>query len=179
MSPILGIIASQDYVRIPPSSYESIATATPSGVTSVTFSSIPSTYTSLQIRGIAATSADAVFYLRFNGDTGSNYSRHSLYGGSTTGLSFGDANVTEIGQIRASDTAGIYSGSIIDIHDYASTTRNKTVRLLTGCDFNGTGIIMMSSGNWRNTDAVTSVTLRSDSNFSSGTVFSLYGIKGA
>lgn len=160
--------------------FESIATVTGNGsATSLTFSSIPGTYQHLQIRGIARTTADTVFYLRFNSDTGANYSRHSLYGDGATAASFGGGNETEIGQIRASDTAERYSGSIIDIHDYASTTKNKTVRIFTGCDFNGSGIVMLSSGAWRNTNAVTSITLRCDTAFDSSSTFALYGIKGA
>jgi len=183
MSPILDSIGSVKAYGwgkvLSLTSFESIATATGNGsATSLTFSSIPGTYQHLQIRGIAKTAADTVFYLRFNSDTGTNYSRHSLYGNGTTAAAFGDASVTEIGQIRASDTADRYSGSIIDIHDYVSTTKNKTVRILTGCDFNGSGIVMMSSGAWLNTSAVTSITLRCDTAFDSNSTFAL-GIKGA
>jgi hypothetical protein len=86
MSPILGIVASQNYVRTPPSSFESIATATGTGSSAtITFSSIPSTYQHLQIRGIArATSGGETepidLRLYFNGLTTGIYSSHALYG---------------------------------------------------------------------------------------------------
>lgn len=178
--PILGVIASGISGNLYSASYESIATVTGNGsATSLTFSSISATYQHLQIRGIAKTASDTVFYLRFNADTGSNYSRHSLYGNGTTAATLGDANMTEIGQIRASTTTSIYSGSVIDILDYKDTNKYKTVRLLTGCDFNGSGIVMLSSGSWRNTNAITSITLRCDTAFDSNSTFALYGIKGA
>jgi hypothetical protein len=70
---------------------------------------------------------------------------------------------------------------IIDIHDYASTTKNKTVRSFFGHDRNGAGSVYLYSGLWMNTGAITSLSL-GQANFSgtfdTGTVASLYGIKG-
>jgi hypothetical protein len=84
VSPILGIYASQisGHLFAPSGAYDSIATATFTGsALSVTFSSIPSTYTHLQIRGLARTpSGNDQIDLRFNGDSGNNYSMHGLSG---------------------------------------------------------------------------------------------------
>ena len=87
MSPILGIIASQDYTRVT-NSYESIATVTVgSPVSSITFSSIPATYTHLQIRGIIRNNAnvggDAASF-RFNSDSSSSYTEHYVAGNGAT-----------------------------------------------------------------------------------------------
>jgi hypothetical protein len=192
MSPILGIVASQNYVRTPPSSFESIATATASGVSSVTFSSIPSTYASLQIRILgrntaAATSARSA-KLRFNSDSATNYNAyHSLFGdGSTVSAeSFGtvtDTNGFAVYCFTSSDTdfASAFGVAIIDIHDYASTTKNKTVRVIGGSDRNGWGRMVLNSFFWNQTSAINSITLNTDgSNWASGSTFSLYGIKGS
>jgi len=164
-------------------SYESIATATPSGTGTVTFSSIPSTYASLQIRFSLLTSSSGwSSYLRLNGDTGSNYVYHYIAG---TGAAVSAAGVTANSSI---DFSSLNSGSnttnpsvgIIDIHDYASTTKNKVIRDFAGIDKNGSGDVNLISGLWLNTAAITSVTLTVPvATFSSGTTFSLYGIKGA
>jgi len=89
MSPILGILASANYARST-NSYFSIATTTLSSTaSSVTFSSIPSGYTSLQIRAMYKDVTNqgqwCQYNLRFNSDTGSNYWTHYLAGdGSAT-----------------------------------------------------------------------------------------------
>ena len=193
MSPILGIWASQNYSRYSlPTSFESIATTTvgSGGSSSITFSSIPSTYTHLQIRCIArddrtgAADSDNIG-IRFNSDTGSNYSWHQLYGtGSSVGAG-GSANQTycfaAFFTTVTGSNANVFAAGIIDILDYADTNKYKTTRHLGGFDNNGNGASAMSSGSWRNTSAVTSITLipTNASNFTQNSQFALYGIKGA
>lgn len=177
--------ASNSVTPVVPSSYESIATYTVSGssTSSFTFSSIPSTYRSLQIRGIARTGGNDTLWMRLNGDTGTNYSGHALKGASdgTVGTD-ANANANKINPIAwAVGTASMWGASIIDIDDYTSTTRNKTIRAFFGADNNastGAGYIYVASGNWRSTSAVDSVTIASDSILTAGTTFALYGIKG-
>ena len=183
MTPILGIMASSiSGSKISTTAYESIASSSPSGVSTVTFSSIPGTYTSLQLRfnGLVST-AGGGFYLRFNSDTGSNYAAHGLRGNGSAASSFGQ---TALGYIYAygsgSGTVATYPNvGIVDIHNYAITTQNKTVRVLSGADANGSGTLELDSGLWLNTNAITSITIFSDYNWNSGSVISLYGIKGA
>ena len=165
-----------------PSSYESIASATTGSAGVITFSSIPSTYKHLQIRYFALCNPADAAYMRFNGDTANNYSWHYLEGtGSATGAA-GYANQPNMGITPPSTGITTTYGTvgIIDIHDYLSTTNNKTVRTFTGLDVNNIqGNISLNSGLWRNTTAVTSITiLTSGSSFSSGSTFALYGIKG-
>lgn len=175
-----------------PYAYESIATATATGSeTSITFSSIPSTYTSLQVRILGRNSAaatDASFaQMQVNGDTGTNYSLHELWGnGSTvTASGSGSQSYMQYGTIvRNNATSGIFGVSIIDIHDYASTSRNKTFRMFTGNDRNGSGILALFSGVWLSTSAITSLTFFPNNvggtqTFIAGSNFALYGIKGA
>ena len=64
-----------------PSSYESIASATGTGSSkTITFSSIPSTYASLQIRINGFTSSSDNWNIRINGDSGTNYTTHYIVG---------------------------------------------------------------------------------------------------
>ena len=169
-----------------PSSYESIATASPSGVSTFTLSSIPATYSSLQIRGIGRSARAAAFdtmNIRINGDTGSNYSYHALYGNgaSATAAGYATATAGEWGNIPAATaTASAFGATIIDILDYASTTKYKTIRIFTGDDRNGGGLSYLGSVLWQSTSAITSVTMFSSTsnNYSSGSTFALYGIKG-
>lgn len=184
MSPILGIIASQDYVRIPPSSYESIATATPTSGNSVTFSSIPNTYKSLQVRiSTVFASNNNDVSARLNGDSTQIYTRHRLYGDGSTASS--DGNPTGVGLTGAALFGAAIGGSttfpttvIMDLQDYASTTKYKTFRSFSGVDRNGSGEVNLISSLWTSTAAVTSLEIYSGANFATGTTISLYGIKG-
>ena len=169
-------------------SYESIQTVSvgAGGQSTISFTVIPSTYKHLQIRtmGRSAT-ADSQdnTYIRFNSDTGSNYSWHYLLGdGSSAGASAA-APASQIisGRLSAANAqASVYGVSVVDILDYADTNKYKTTRTLTGVDLNGSGNIWLWSGNWRNTSAITTVTLTtaSGANFAQYSSFALYGIKG-
>ena len=170
-----------------PGSYESIATATPAGTSTFTFSSIPSTYQHLQIR-YTARDARAVginsFNMNFNGDTGSNYMRfHILAGdGATATASAGTTSHTTIlagYEAAASAAANIFGTGIIDILDYANTNKNKTTRNLCGTDLNGSGEVDFMSGLWMSTAAISSITLTvgTSANWSTGSTFALYGIR--
>jgi hypothetical protein len=180
--PILGIFASAQQGALAVGDYESIATATFTGsALSVTFSSIPSTYQHLQIRGLARTpGGNDQIDLRFNGDSGTNYSMHGLSanGASVSGEGYGTQNRIFNANSPVSDS-DVYCISVIDILDYANTNKNTTVRTLQGRDTNGTGVIALNSGAWYNTAAVTSITLAARTyNPTSISSFALYGIKG-
>jgi len=177
--------------------FESIASATGTGSSNeITFSSIVGTYKHLQIRAIARTTNTSTsagrLDIRFNGDTGSNYTIHNLTGDPSSGTPVtaeGYASQTEL-EIRGMGSAGgsmlsnTMAVHIIDIHDYSSTTRNKTMRAFSGIDDNDTNQMSrvgLHSGVWMNTSAITSITLRNPSggSWSTQTQFALYGIKGA
>jgi len=166
-----------------PSSFESIATVTATSGTSVTLSSIPSTYQHLQIRWQAARngSSNGQLNMRINGDTGANYAYHAVYGDGATVTALGGASDTRIqylGFVRGS-SFDYKARGVIDLHDYASTTKNKTVRNFAGVDTNGAGTMWLTSGLWMNTAAVTSITFDLLGDTFNTTEFSLYGIKGA
>lgn len=190
MSPILGIWASSVKSYEPVGSYDSLATITvPSGgLASITFAGIPAGYRHLQIRGIAkgnrATYVDDLG-IRVNGDTGSNYSWHRLYGFGV-GSGGADAGATQtymnIGQMAGgtvNNSLGL-GGIIIDILDYASTSKNKTVRSLSGYDDNGQGAIEFASGAWYNSStAINSITFLPliGTNLAQYSQFALFGVK--
>lgn len=173
------------------SSYESIATTNISGTNTLTFSSIPSTFKHLQIRGWARTSnfvqVDGAVTLRANADTGSNYTRHSLYGNGTSPVASGSASTTSIdihSQIPGDAAlASTYGVMIVDILDYGSTSKNKTVKSYWGADTNTASTnwrVGINSGVWMSTSAITSISIIFPSNpYGADNSFALYGIKEA
>jgi hypothetical protein len=186
---ILGIIASSK-LGVPATAYESIASAAGTGSSAtITFSSIPSTYQHLQIRVLGRTTSGSglikplkIYVNSVN--TGTSYDSHRLFGTGSSALAENSTNqaVVEIADTLGTDgfASGLMGVSIIDIHDYASTSKNKTFRMFSGCDTNSSsGKIYLSSGLFRSTNAITSVSLNSTDNFTSNSTFALYGIKGA
>jgi hypothetical protein len=185
--PILGTVASQ-FSSKPFGSFESIATYTVGGTAqdSIEFTSIPATFTHLQLRYIARTDRpsepDDGFSIQFNGDTtAANYKNHYLAGSGT--LTYGgndpEINVPYVGATNSA--ASIFGIGICDILDYRNTNRNTTVRILGGHDRNGGGWVALNSGLWINTAAVTSLKIQTNAlgNFIQHSSFALYGIKGA
>ena len=175
--------------------FQSIATViVPSGgQASVTFSNIPQNFTHLQVRVFAqitrATYGTSNLSLRLNGDTGSNYSVHDIYGNGSSAYGENGSSQNQIlwqDSYGTSATTNIFGAGIIDIFDYANINKYKTVRSLSGVDVNGTsynanGYLTFGSGLWMNTSAVTSLTFGygNGSGFSQYSSFALYGIKGA
>jgi hypothetical protein len=165
--------------------YEAIATQTlGSAAASVTFSSIPGTYTDLVLicQPASTTSSDNVG-LRFNGDTGNNYSSTCLSGDGSSASSSRTTNFSYINVANIIGTTGTLGGmtTISHIMNYSNSTTNKTVINRTsqnGATFNGVEAIV---GLWRNTAAITSIVVRQTGspNFITGSTFTLYGITAA
>jgi len=190
MNPILGIVASSISGSLNASSYESIQTVTVGSTqTSISFSSIPSTYKHLQIRWIArvspATTDENLQIQVGNGsiDTGTNYSHHGLYGTGSAAAVFGNASVSgaNLGRVTgASSSANMFGAGVIDILDYANTNKYKTFRGLSGDDQNGSGLVWFASGSWQNTAAITNIQLNElygSGGFVANSLFALYGVK--
>ena len=166
-------------------SYESIATVTlGSAQTTISFSSIPSTFKHLQLRFIArSTRVNAGDYMdiRFNSDSSSIYAKHDLIGdgvgtGATAQSSVAQMEFNRIAGANAS--SGVFAGAIIDILDYANTSKNKTVRGLVGYDNNGEGQIHLNSGLWASASAINAISFTCNNQWATNTQFALYGIKG-
>lgn len=176
---ILGIYASQISGHLITNSYESISTVTvgAGGTSSISFTSIPSTYKHLQIRGFIADNAtNGTFAIKYNGSY-ATYGHQLMGDGSTAvGDSYGS---TSAGIIYAQRTNTGQFVFVTDVLDYASTTKNKTARSLAGGDNNGTGRINLASNFIDSTSAITQLDLY----FSTGTIpqyskAALYGIRG-
>lgn len=175
--------------------FESIATITvgAGGASSIEFVDIPQTFAHLQIRMIGRDNRAAYFnnnVLQFNGDTtAANWANHFLYGEGNSASAFGsgDAAFNRFHNHSASALANSFSAIIMDILDYSSTSKNTTVRVLQGRDNNGTGsggdnqgFVMLSSGLWKNTSAVSSIKIapQNSASFVQHSTAALYGVRG-
>ena len=176
---ILGIVASGNYPRVT-NSFESIATTTvgAGGSSTITFSSIPSTYKHLQIRGIMRMSSNADGpTMRFNSDTtASNYRMHYLQGNGAS-ASAGTIASNFYSPITMPNATSTFGGFVIDILDYLDANKYTTVRTLEGFDANGSGYLTFTSGLWMSTSAVTSIVM-SGTTIQQYSSIALYGIKG-
>jgi hypothetical protein len=141
-------------------------------------------YQHLQLRMVTRTTRAAVndnILIRFNGDSGSNYAWHSLgANGSGVGSSAAASQSYALGGIPAgnSATTNAFYPSVTDILDAFETTKNKTLRTLTGLNESDREIGLRSAF-WNNTNSLTSIELRSlnSANFVQFSRFSLYGIR--
>lgn len=166
--------------------YESIATATGTGSSgTISFNSIPSTYTHLQIRWMGrGSSADnnIDMYCWLNGNTTqSNYTKHALRGnGATASASGSAASATPImGNPTAANLhADMMGVGIIDILDYTNTNKYKTMRAITGEDENGAGNVGLLSSVFMNSSAVTQIDIATQTgSWTTDSTFALYGVK--
>lgn len=165
------------------STYEPIATTTlSSAAASITFSSISSAYTDLRLVLVARSNNTGTpredLYIRFNSDTGTNYSHTTLYGQDGSVGSFRQSNRTEINAYTGlPGTAGQFSLTTFDIFSYAGST-NKSCLLTVNNDQNTVGgQVGREAGLWRSTSAITSITVLPQTNsFDTGTTATLYGI---
>lgn len=172
-----------------PSTYEPIATTTVAvAAASITFSSIAGTYTDLRlvINGLGLDTAVgySTCALRFNGDTGSNYSYTRIYGDGTSATSDNGSNMTSgrVGYITTALTATDMRSLLeVNIFSYAGST-NKTTLSAASNENNVAGInVQRNVMLWRSTSAITSITaiFTGGINFAAGTTATLYGIKNA
>jgi hypothetical protein len=162
--------------------FNSIATTTlGSSQATVTFSVIPQIYKHLQIRWNGGITTSDSWYYQLNGDTASNYSRHTFRGSSGGIDVYANANIDKgFGGFITAGT-NLFASGVMDILDYTNTNKYKTVRNMCASNANGSGFIHFDSTNWRNTNAVTSITLRADANgysWKQYSSFALYGIVG-
>ena len=162
-----------------PKTYEPIATQTLSStVSTVTFSSIPGTYTDLVLVSTPLTTGNTAMGARFNSDSSNIYSQtymeaylatpvssSRVSGQSETGIGYSSANTTP------------YT-SIAQFMNYANTTTFKTNVSRSSA---ATVDVILYAGLYRSTAAITSITLvlSGSQSFTSGSTFTLYGIKAA
>lgn len=147
---------------------------------SITFSNIPTTFTDLVLVFTPIVTAATTFAVRFNSDSGSNYSATILTGDGTTAASTrvssqSEIRISYVGTSRTTNTSNI----IAQIQNYSNATTYKTLLSRDGAASDGTGAIV---GLWRNAAPITSITiipLSGGSIITTGSIFTLYGIKAA
>ena len=173
-----------------PSAYDLLETQVlASSASSVTFTGLDTLaagYQNLQIRMLtrADTSGFASHYMEFNGDSAANYGTHRLIG---SGSSVSSSWLAAENYIRLGDSerltqsvADSFAPTIVDLLDFASTTKTTTARVLSGRTGGVSGAsprIFLNSGLWTSTDAITSVLFKNFANYVAGTRISLYGVK--
>lgn len=191
-----GSLARAGSFLLPGGAMESIATVTVGSgrASSIEFANIPSAFQHLQLRMIVqqydsnvANAGNIYTLARLNGDTtAGNYTTHMLSGnGSSAGASAltGSAyTYAYVAQSYCTPSSSIFSPIIIDILDYASTTKNKTLRTFSGWDGNGSGSLALHSNLWLSTSAVNTLTIfpnvpASVTSFAQYTTAALYGIR--
>lgn len=172
-----------------PPSFDSIATGTvAAGATAstITFSSIPSTYTHLQIRMLARATAANTMYVRFNSDSGAtNYDNHRFNGNGSTAATDARTNYSALyvssRGYGISATSNIGSAIVMDILDYTNTNKYKVTRTISGQEYNSgsTDDIEYTSGSWKSTSAISTIDISiNSSTLAQYTHIALYGIKG-
>jgi hypothetical protein len=166
--------------------YEKIATTTlGSNQTDITLSSIPATYTDLVlVFQYASQLNDYNAFMRFNSDTGSNYSRTYAVGAPSGATSARNSNVTKLDftpQVGAGTSLNTPGLIIANVFNYSNTTTYKTVTVRDNATKNdGAQQTMIVTGTWRSTAAINSVTVGTSSGYLvSGTSVTIYGIKAA
>jgi hypothetical protein len=165
-----------------PATYESIATTTlGSAAASVSFTSIPATFTDLVIVvNYSLNTANSSLFVRLNSDTSSNYSYTRVSGNGSTASSGRDSNQTQA-RITADTTAqasGTRQMVTLNFLNYSNATTNKT--FITR--YNSVGGTEAFVDLWRNTNAITSIEVKgfdATAIIESGSTFTLYGIKAA
>lgn len=154
------------------------------GSYNITFSDIPQGYKHLQVRmTVRASSSGNMLYAALNGDSSSTIAIHSLGGSGASAYANAATAVQYLRMQRQNgitNTASTFTAGIIDILDYTSTNKYKTVRCFSGTDQNGSGAIDLESNLWQSTDAITSISfmLANSATFTQYSRVSLYGIKG-
>lgn len=181
---LLGILNSQAAGAGGAGAYDlletEILTSAASSVTFTGLDTLAAGYQHLQIRAVSTRSlvSGSSFFglMRLNGDTGANYATHRLSGDGTSVTSTSAVSDTRMLIFRAGATLGNWPSNVIDILDFANTSKNTTCRSMTGY---APGGVHLSSGAWFNTDAVTSIELSNASGaFQTGSRFSIYGVRG-
>jgi len=159
--------------------YVAIATQTlGSAAASVTFSSIPGTYTDLVLVCNTIAAGAQNILLRFNSDTGTNYSYTRLIGDSAGATSARESSINQLNLYRASANLNNQRvTTILQIMNYSNTTTYKTMisRGAAGAEETNAQVSL-----YRSTSAITSLVFDVfTTNFSAGSTFSLYGVLNA
>ena len=162
--------------------YEPIATTTlGSDAASITFSSISSAYTDIIAIGrmVATSGGSNNVRMRFNGDSGNNYSLTWLYGDGTSAGSTRNTSVSGITMSYPNSSNGINPEFIVHIQNYSNSTTYKTA-LVRNSWAGSNGAASAQVGLWQNTSAINQISFHTtNTNLGAGMIISLYGIAAA
>ena len=185
----LGILAQARQAPVAAGSYDLIETISlSSAASSVTFSSLAtyaSTYKHLQVRMVVRNSGSTSnmpgTFMQFNSVTSNSYAWHWLFG---NGSSVSSQAVTTTDKMIAGRHTGgglatdAFGASVVDILDPFVTTKNTTIRSLSGLA-TSLNHIHLASGVFLSTDAISSIKLLPEGlDFAANSRFSIYGLKG-
>lgn len=163
-------MANQTYTQI-------ASTTLTSTSNTVTFSSIPGTYTDLVMLTNLKASAGSIdiIYAQYNSDSGSNYSSTRLVGSATTVNTDRQTNAST-GWVVGLSSPDEFNAGVYQFANYANTTTYKSAISRDNLVANQTRIV---AGLWRSTSAITSISIINGNanTFVVGSVFTLYGIK--
>jgi hypothetical protein len=159
--------------------YTPIATSTVTGssTTTVTFSSIPATYTDLIIISNYIAAGNNYLMMRFNSDTGNNYSRTEILGTGSSVSNFNGSNepYAYISSVYA--PTGQIATFVSHIMNYANTTTFKSLISRGNNSTIGTSPVINM---WRSTSAINTILLTPiGTGFNVGSTFTIYGIAAA
>ena len=158
-----------------PATYEPIATTSPNGVNSYSFTSIPGTYTDLRLVIVAVTNTGgSSVNIQLNSNTTTIYSQTNLKGDGSAATSARTSNEDYWYFAQSPGVDSTPSLITIDFFNYAGST-NKTVLSTQANDKNGSGVVFYRVGLWRNTAAITSINVFTTGTVT-GTTATLYGI---
>lgn len=151
-----------------------------SNASNITFSSIPGTYTDLRLVLSSQATIGQIIQIRFNGDSASNYSDTIFFGNGGNAGTYRETGQTYINFAATEQTSGsIFVFRTLDIFSYAGSA-NKTCLSTESNDLNGSGEVYRGVYLWRNTAAITSITIypfaQPSFNLKTGTTATLYGI---
>ena len=167
------------------STYTPIATTTlGSDTSSISFTSISGSYTDLVLILFARSTrptTDDTLVMRFNNDSGSNYSKTRLVGTGSAASSYTSGSTTAFlldAISGASNPTGEFSPNIYNIMNYSNTTTYKTIVTRSNT---ASAYVVAETGLWRSTAAVNRIdlSLNTGPNFKAGTMATLYGIQAA
>lgn len=164
-----------------PNTYVKIANQTlTSGNPTITFSSIPSTYTDLVLIGSLQTASSGAVRIRFNGDTGNNYEIMYQSTTSTGGAIQGSYDTAVNGGYlswHAGSASVSWCGLVFHLFNYSNSSTYKP-----GINrFGGKNEASFHVHNWKSTSAINQIDIINSSgvNFIAGSILTLYGIKAA
>lgn len=176
----------KDGGAVPVAAFAKIACTSPSATTTVTFSSIPGTYSNLELKILGNSQAAATtdtLTMRFNGDSGANYDNEFIQANTSTVTGSGSNADTGIKLASVVGSTGIATGGTpvnIEIPGYAQTSLQKGALSQVGLKIGTSNVNQLFyigyQGTWRNTAAITSIALILGSNWTSGSVACLYGL---